>query len=193
MKKYRVKVKDTWCVFGEFSSKEEASKKLMEHLNEFENFSPFDYELEVVECGETNEEITDFKSACRYLGLKKRNTYLRWTPLEDDTRTLMIERLVKDINEKHIEALVALNELFTIAEAWNKADGFEPDFSDLEQFRWFPWFKYDKDAAGLVYMFACDNRAYANASFGSRLCFKTRERAEQFGKQFAELYNKVFL
>lgn len=72
MKKYRVKVKDTYYVFGEFSSKEEASKKLMEHLNEFNNFSPFDYELEVVECGETNEEITDFKSACRYLGLKKK-------------------------------------------------------------------------------------------------------------------------
>lgn len=32
-----------------------------------------------------------------------------------------------------------------------------------------------------------------NVSFGSRLCFKSSSRAEQFGRQFADLYNKVFL
>lgn len=29
--------------------------------------------------------------------------------------------------------------------------------------------------------------------FGAHLCFKTSARAEQFGKQFEDLYNKVFL
>ena len=33
----------------------------------------------------------------------------------------------------------------------------------------------------------------AYAYLGSRLCFKSSARAEQFGKQFADLYNKVFL
>lgn len=98
-----------------------------------------------------------------------------------------------DINPKHIEALMALNKLFTIAEAWNKSDGFVPDFSDTEQDKWFPWFKYDKDAAGFVYAFSDDALTHASAYFGSRLCFKTRERAAQFGKQFAHLYNKVFI
>ena len=32
-----------------------------------------------------------------------------------------------------------------------------------------------------------------NAYCGSRLCFKTYERAEQFGKQFEDLYNEIFL
>lgn len=105
----------------------------------------------------------------------------------------MIERLVKDINEKHIEALVALNELFTIAEAWNKADGFVPDFSDWQQDKWFPWFSYDEDAAVFVYGNTLNAPATAYAVIGSRLCFMTSERAEQFGKQFADLYNKVFL
>lgn len=39
-----------------------------------------------------------------------------------------VARLVEDINPKHIEALVALNKLFNIAQAWNKEDGFVPDF-----------------------------------------------------------------
>lgn len=93
----------------------------------------------------------------------------------------------------HIEALIALNELFTIAQAWNKEDGFVPDFSDWNQDKWFPWFKYDKDAAGFVYANTAYSPTGARAYFGSQLCFKTPERAEQFGKQFVDLYNKVFL
>lgn len=103
------------------------------------------------------------------------------------------EILIKELNTKNIEALVALNRLFTIAEAWNKADGFAPDFSDWNQAKYYPWFKYDKGAAGFVCVSTHDTPSHASASFGSRLCFKTRERAAQFGKQFIELYNKVFL
>ena len=51
----------------------------------------------------------------------------------------------------------------------------------------FPNFKYDKDADVLVY------EGSYKTDLGTLLCFKTRERAEQFGKQFIELYNKVFL
>ena len=85
-----------------------------------------------------------------------------------------------------------LNKLFTIAQAWNKEDGFVPDFSDWEQDKWFPWFVYDKDAAGFVYASTTNAPALAAAAIGSRLCFKSSARAAQFGKQFADLYNKVF-
>ena len=93
----------------------------------------------------------------------------------------------------HIEALIGLNELFTIAQAWNKEDGFVPDFSDWCQDKWFPWFKYNKDTAGFVYADTTHAATYAGAYFGSRLCFKSSARAMQFGKQFAVLYNKVLL
>ena len=69
MKKYRVRVKNSAFVFGEFSSKKEASIKLMEYINDVNKdldecfLSPFEYEIEVVECGEVNEVITDFDSA----------------------------------------------------------------------------------------------------------------------------------
>lgn len=75
----------------------------------------------------------------------------------------------------------------------NKADGFVPDFSNWRQVKWFPWFKYNKDAAGFVFAHTNYTTTYAATNLGSRICFMTSERAEQFGKQFADLYNKVFL
>ena len=193
MKKFIVKFKDSGMIFCECSSKKEASDKLMEYIYYFNDcsdgdyISPFDFTLEEAECKEVSEVITDFETARKVLGIK---------PLEGiivSKRLEGVERLVREINPKHIEALIALNELFTIAQAWNKADGFAPDFSDWSQNKWYPWFKYDKDAAGFVCATANYTPAYASAYLGSRLCFKTSERAAQFGKQFADLYNKVFL
>ena len=186
MKKYIVKYKDREKVFGEFGSKEEASDKVMDFINDH-YISPFDFVLEEVKSKEVSEEITDFETARKVLGIKPLDGIIVSKRLEG------VERLVNEINPKHIEALIALNELFTIAEAWNKADGFVPDFSDWNQAKWYPWFIYNKDAAGFVYALTGNTPAYAYACIGCRLCFKTKERAEQFGKQFADLYNKVFL
>lgn len=185
-------------------SRKEAGETLMDYIcdhNEDLNIddddylSPFDFVLEEVECKDVNEVITSFESARKALGGKpnadlyvvKRKHSEKVANLEDTAR------LVTDINPKHLKALIALNKLFTIAEAWNQEDGFVPDFSDWNQDKWFPWFKYDKDAAGFVFANAPYAPSGSFASFGSRLCFKTPERAEQFGKQFAELYNAVFL
>ena len=185
MKKYIVKYKDSEKVFGEYTSREEASDKVMEYIHGH-YISPFDFELEEVECEEVNKVITNFESAKKYLAVKSNSDFV-------SAKIADVARLVNEINPKHIEALIALNELFTIAEAWNKADGFVPDFSDWHQSKWFPWFKYDEDTARFVYAYTNGTPTVANANIGSRLCFKTPERAEQFGKQFAHLYNKVFL
>ena len=194
MKKFIVKYKDSGKVFGEFASREEASDKVMEYINGH-YISPFDFVLEEVECGEVNEAITDFETARKFLGIKPnddlavvRKKHSEYASQLDDA-----SMLVNEINPSHIEALIVLNELFTIAEAWNKADGFVPDFSDWNQNKWYPWFKYDKDAAGFVCTTANYTPAYASAYLGSRLCFKTSERAAQFGNQFADLYNRVLL
>lgn len=108
-------------------------------------------------------------------------------PLED------VARLVTDINPKHIEAQLALNKLVSMAEAWNKLDGFVPYFSNRRQKKWFPWFTYEKATERFVFSSTVYTSASAFANIGSRLCFKTQERAEQFGKQFINLYNKVLL
>ena len=201
MKKYIVKFKDGGKVFGEYTSKEEASKKLTEYIhiyNMCEGFgyvSSSDFVLEEVGCKEVNEVITDFDSAIKYLVGNTNDDFI--VDKERFSKSVVkikkAEKLIKELKPKQIEALVALNRLFTIAEAWNKADEFVPDFSDWHQEKWFPWFSYDKKTAVFVCANTGSTPANAYASVGSRLCFKTEERAEQFGKQFIELYNKVFL
>ena len=104
-----------------------------------------------------------------------------------------VSRLVEDINPRNLEALDALNKLFTIADAWNMMDVFVPDFENHKQTKHFPWFKYNEDVAGFVYIGTYSTAILTGAYLGSRLCFKTSERAKQFGKQFADLYNKAFL
>ena len=201
MKKYIVKYKDSEKVFGEYNSRKEASDILMEYIYYFNDcsdgdyISPFDFTLEEVECKEVNEVITDFESAKKYLVGKTNDVFgvAKKRLSESVVKIEKAEMLIKELNPKHIEALIALNRLFTIAEAWNKADGFVPDFSGFEQKKWYPWFKYDKDAAGFVGAGTGSTPTSATAYLGYRLCFKSSARAAQFGKQFIELYNKVFL
>lgn len=194
MKKYIIKNADgseQTVMRAIHNSRKEAGRELMRYLSyhngswDTDNYlSPFDFTLEEVECPQVNEVITDFKRARKALGLKPNTCY---------NLPEHVPKFVSDINPKHIEALIALNKLFTIAQAWNKEDGFVPDFSDKEQDKWFPWFEYNRDAAGFVYVVTIYTPTNLFAYFGSRLCFKTSERAEQFGKQFDDLYNMVFL
>lgn len=131
---------------------------------------------------DANEYITDFESAQEIIGDSK------FILAEDSCFFHDVE-----LNQDHIKALIALNKLFTIAQAWNKLDGFVPDFSDGNQNKWFPWFKYNKDAARFVCVsshFTCTD---ASVNLGTRICFKTSERAVQFGEQFIDLFNKAFL
>ena len=185
-------------------SRKEAGETLMDYIcdhnedldiDDDDYLSPFDFVLEEVECKEVNEVITDFESARKALGGKPNADFTVSKKILSGNVVQLndVARLVTDINPMHIEALIALNELFTIAQAWNKEDGFVPDFSDWNQDKWFPWFKYDKDAAGFVSAGTSGSPADAAAYVGSRLCFKSSARAAQFGKQFAHLYDKVFL
>lgn len=156
--------------------------------------SPFDFKIEEVEC-DTSECIDSFDKAMKYLGIERNDDFIiaRDISSQNPVELGKVKRLVSCVNPKHIEALISLNKLFTIAEAWNKEDGFVPDFSDLKQDKWYPWFKYDKDAEGFVYAGTAYTPTTAYAPFGSRLCFKSSERAVQFGEQFADLYNSAFL
>lgn len=207
MKKYIIKNADgseQTVMRAVHESRKGAGETLMDYIcdhnkdldiNDDDYLSPFDFVLVEVECKEINEVITDFDSARKALGIKpnadfyvvKRRHSEKVAQFED------VARLVTDINPKHLKALIALNELFTIAEAWNEADEFVPDFSDLNQDKWFPWFKYKKDIAGFVFAGTDYASIYTNAIIGSRLCFESSVRASQFGKQFVNLFNKVFL
>ena len=204
MKNFKLhKVEENECL-GIFSSKQEATEYMINFIEEQnedvdsddeEYLTPFDFTLEEIESKEINEVVTTYEEAREYLGGKPNADFTvakkilsgNCVQLED------VARLVSELNPKHIKALIAYNRLCTIAQAWNKADGFEPDFSNTSQYKYFPWFVYDNGAAGFVCALTYYTATYACADFGSRLCFMTRERAEQFGKQFIDLWNDVFL
>lgn len=123
---------------------------------------------------EINVKVDSFEAALEYLGREN-------------------DACMCGMPDKHAKAMVAMYKLITIAEAWNKADNFVPDFSNRNQYKWFPWFQYSNDAEGFVLAYTYPAASYAFAHIGSRLCFKSEERAAQFGKQFIEFWNDFLL
>lgn len=204
MKKYLVTNKKTQEICGKFDSKSEAADEMLGFIEEHnedvdsddeEYLTPFDFTLEEIESKEINEVVTTYEEAREYLGGKPNADFTVAKKILSGNHVKLddVANLVSEVNPKHIKALIAYNRLCTIAQAWNKADDFTPDFSNRNQTKWFPWFVYSDDAAGFVCAYASNAASYAGAHFGSQLCFMTRERAEQFGKQFIELWNDVFL
>lgn len=202
MKKFKLKNITTSTTVGIYDTKAEAIKSMdllifktnsENDQTEEEGLSPFDFTLEITEV-DIADWINSIDEARKYLKLIP-NTGFKVHKKETSRSPLQlqdVETLIREINPHQLKAIAAINQLFTIAEAWNKEDDFTPDFSDLEQDKWFPWFVYDKDAAGFVYANASSTATGADAAIGSRLCFKSSERAEQFGKQFTSLYNELF-
>lgn len=152
-------------------------------MEDSKRISPFDFKVEEVEVDDVDRVITSFGLAVEYLCLSGNDKH--------SVCGRDVAKLLRELNPRHIDALIALNELFTIADAWNKADGFVPDFSDNDQHKYFPWFAYDKDAARFSQNGSMSS-AYAS-TFCARLCFKTAKRAMQFGLRFAGLFNKFLM
>lgn len=201
MKKYKLVCKDSDKIKFEnpFDAKVDAIEAMNEEIDRYnelhglteeEGLSPFDFTMDVVEVEEKKEDNgieKDFEDAREELDSFK------VTSDEAAKHFDSLAQLIRNANPRHIKALIALNKLFTIAEKWNKEDGFVPDFSNKGQWKYFPWFKYEGESAGFVYACTYNTASAANASFGSRLCFKSESRAEAFGKKYVDLYNEVFL
>ena len=204
MTKYNLRKIEGGQVLGTFETKQEAADWMQEYITKYNDWmhssndylTPFDFTIEEIESKEINEVITDYEKVREYLGGKP-NADLTVAKNILSGNCVQLEEvrrlLISELNTKHIKALLAYNRLCTIAQAWNKADDFTPDFSNRNQTKWFPWFVYSDDAAGFVCASANDAAASAAADVGSRLCFMTRERAMQFGKQFIGLWNQVLL
>lgn len=203
MTKYNLRKIEGGQVLGTFETKQEAADWMQEYITKYNDWmhsnndylTLFDSTLDEIESKEINEVVTTYEEAREYLGGKPNADFTvakkilsgNCVQLED------VARLVSELNPKHVKAIIAFNRLCTIAQAWNKADGFEPDFSNTSQYKYFPWFVYDDGAAVFVCAYTNSASTHAPAYIGYRLCFKTRERAMQFGKQFIDLWNQVLL
>ncbi len=82
--------------------------------------------------------------------------------------------------------------LKVIAKALN--EGWEPDWNNKEQEKWYPWFSITNNRpAGLAFSNIINRVSYRYATIGSHLCFKTEALAVYAGKQFIKLYEKYLL
>ena len=202
MKKYKLVCKDSDKIKFEnpFDAKVDAIEAMNEEIDRYnelhglteeEGLSPFDFTMDVVEVEDKKEDNggieKDFEDAREELDS------FNVTSDEAAKHFDSLAQLIRNANPRHIKALIALNKLFTIAEKWNKEDGFVPDFSNKGQWKYFPWFKYEGESAGFVCAHTYYTASFARADIGSRLCFKSESRAEEFGKKYVDLYNEVFL
>ena len=90
--------------------------------------------------------------------------------------------------EKHLPKIEALNKLLILAEAWNSFDEFTPDWENRTQTKYYPLFKFINGKFEFRHV---GNAQFIADTHSSNFGFKTRERAEQFGRQFIDLFRIV--
>ncbi|MEI8142858.1 MAG: hypothetical protein WCG90_08330 [Chitinophagia bacterium] len=85
---------------------------------------------------------------------------------------------------KHIKAAIATIKLRMIAQVLN--EGWTPDWSDYNQYKYTPYFEANDDNTGLVFLYVDD--WFARTDVGSRLCFVSRDIARYAATQFIDIY-----
>src|SRR5574344_2063505 len=194
MKKFLLKKKKSRKIICEFYSAEKAQAYVIKLVRR-NRTSIFDYYIKEVEYKDSVCKFPSYEASKEILG-------------NDDSETSI------KVSKSNAKVFKFLNKLITIAKAWNKLDNFVPDFSDKNQKRYIPrfilsnnkiayydtfcsygicGFASDGALAGLGYFYSTDGVGTASAAIGFRSAFKTRERAEQFGKQFIALWNDFLL
>lgn len=88
---------------------------------------------------------------------------------------------------------LAYYKLIVISKALN--EGWEADWTDRFQPKYYPYFEVEIIGANSGLVFVISNNAFSSAHtlFGSRLAFKSRELAEYAGKQFIDIYKAFIL
>ena len=111
-------------------------------------------------------EIKSYEDACKALGLNPEN-------LPE----------VVNLPEKDRKSIIAYYKLTIIIRALN--EGWEPNWNDCEEYKYFNWFYID---AGFAYAYATNAATNTRTDTGSRLCFKNATLARYARETFESLY-----
>lgn len=113
----------------------------------------------------------------------RKDLYAACAALGIDKKTVL--PYAKPINKEE-EVLNAYAALRVLAK-WKRGD-WEPDWNDGNA-KYYPWFDM---RSGSGFAFGVCVYADSGSYVGGRLCFPTRDMAEDFGKQYLPLYEIVF-
>ena len=90
-----------------------------------------------------------------------------------------------------IQPMIDHAKLVIINQAINGKD-YIPDWSNSNEIKYYPWFIMGS-SSGVGFAFGAYDSWLSHSHVGSRLCFKTREKALYAGKQFEDLYKSYFV
>lgn len=179
MTKYALIYTEDNTFLGTFDTKMDAVWAMTEFVqNHNKELTPFDFSLKEVEEEDTNEKIKDFADAVEYLEKQGVNCFcekssecvyengeISWV-FKVKKKDKDLRELILLTNPNNIKYLLALNELLTIAQAWNVADNFKPENVHKSQSKY-------------------------NVKDLNCLRFKNLKRATQFLKQFESILNTL--
>ena len=171
-------------------------KELLEHLLGKDLFKPKDI----------MERIKTFDDALQELNTKALSG--------DETAAILLADYESNADNIENPQILAYMRLAIIAYALN--EGWEPKFT-TDEYRYYPWFclytqneidemdeedkgrvlgrsdSYASANAGVAYSSTRFASTYSGASYGGRLCFKTRDLAEYAGKQFLDIWAEFMM
>ena len=116
--------------------------------------------------------IKTYEDACAELGVEPIN--------EESFRQLGFEEY--EIIGRKLEIIT-----LALCEGWNA------DFSDTEQAKYIPWFKYDIVSGAFVFNASSYSSSTATAGDAARFCFPERKISDYAGEQFSELYTQYLM
>jgi hypothetical protein len=111
--------------------------------------------------------IKSFEDACRHLGIEP-STVISQNDTIDEAAYKKLKVVVDAIN-----------------------NGWKPDWSDHDQYKYFPWFEVLSSGSGFA--FSGYGYYYSASSVGSRLCFESREKCLYAAEQFQSIYEDFFI
>lgn len=82
---------------------------------------------------------------------------------------------------------IAYRKIKLITKAFN--EGWIPDYSNSSQYKYYPYFLFDKGVSGFGFIDSYYVCVSAVTGSGARLVYKSRELSDYAGKQFAKEYN----
>ena len=117
------------------------------------------------------KSIKTFEDACKKTGVK---------PTEPE---------IKAVHSEPVKAMIAYYKLVIIFLAIN--NGWKPDWSDLNQWKYYPWFYVLSSGFGFDVSLFHFGGSYT--AVGSRLCTDTSDKALYIAGQFEDLYKEYLL
>jgi len=108
------------------------------------------------------ETIKTFEDACAVVGIDP-GLFLNRNDTPDELAYKKLKVIVRAIN-----------------------DGWVPDWSNRDQYKYYPWFEVLSSGFGFSY--SGSNFTNAHSTVGSRLCFESKEKSDYAAKQFIDTY-----